>query len=164
VSHAEVTPGKPFTGRHMLLLAGSFFGVIIAVNVSMSVLAYRSWTGLVVQNSYIASQEFEGKRLAHEAQQAAGWLPQITYGSGSIRFAVLDGTGRFVDLGPVTVLLNRPVGGHDDQVLMLKREADGAYAAPLTLPHGLWDATVTATETALGPFEMRERLQVETQP
>ncbi len=37
----------------------AFFGVIIAVNVTMATIAIASWTGLVVQNSYVASQEFE---------------------------------------------------------------------------------------------------------
>lgn len=45
---------------------------IIAVNVSMATLAFRSWTCLAVDNSYVASQEFEEKRLAHKAQRG-GW-------------------------------------------------------------------------------------------
>ena len=67
------TKSNEFTGRHMWLLALSFFGVIITVNVVMATLAIRSWTGLAVDNSYVASQEFEEKRLAHEKQRAAGW-------------------------------------------------------------------------------------------
>ena len=39
----------------------AFFGVIIAVNVVMATLASTSWTGLVVENSYVASQEFNRK-------------------------------------------------------------------------------------------------------
>jgi nitrogen fixation protein FixH len=164
VTDTDLSHGKEFTGRHMLLLAVAFFGVVIAVNVGMSVLAYQSWTGLVVANSYVASQEFETKRMAHEAQRAAGWLPQLAYVSGLLHLAVLDAAGKTVDLGTVSVLLNRPVGGHDDQVLTLERDVTGAYVAPLTLPRGLWEATVTAPSTALGPFEMRERLRVEAQP
>ncbi len=52
---------KEFTGRHMWLLAVSFFGVIISVNIVMAVSAARTWTGLVVENSYVASQEFQGR-------------------------------------------------------------------------------------------------------
>jgi nitrogen fixation protein FixH len=155
------SPAKgEFTGRHMLLLAVAFFGVIIAVNVLMAVVASTSWTGLVVQNSYVASQQFEEKRIAHEAQRAAGWNPSFTYAPGVARLVVTDAFGNPVELGPVSVLINRPVGGHDDQTLTLERASDGSYTAAITLAEGVWDALVTAT-TATGPFELHERFKVE---
>jgi nitrogen fixation protein FixH len=143
----------------MLLLASAFFGVIIAVNVGMSVLAYRSWTGLVVENSYVASQEFETKRIAHEKQLAAGWTSELTFENGMMRLNVLDGAGREVDLGTVSLLVNRPVGGHEDQTVTLKRGTSG-YTAALTLAPGVWDAAIDAPETSLGPYELYERFQV----
>ena len=45
-----------FTGFHMLACMIVFFGVIVAVNLTMATLASQSWTGLVVKNSYVASQ------------------------------------------------------------------------------------------------------------
>lgn len=160
MSIADRNDGRRFTGRHMWILALSFFGVIIAVNVGMATLAMRSWTGLVVPNSYIASQEFEEKRLAHEAQRAAGWRATLTYLPGAARLVIIDGARGPIDLGDVSLKLNRPVGGHDDQTLALGRKADGSYEASVDLPAGLWEATVTATGTALGPFELRERIRV----
>ena len=74
---AKIQAPREFTGKHMLLLAVGFFGVIISVNVLMAVLSATSWTGLVVQNSYVASQEFETRRVAHDAQQAAGGPFQV---------------------------------------------------------------------------------------
>lgn len=59
-----------FTGRHMLAIMIAFFGVIIAVNVTMAVMAGRSWTGIVVEDTYIASQEFNS-RVAEGRAQAA---------------------------------------------------------------------------------------------
>jgi nitrogen fixation protein FixH len=152
-----------FTGRHMLLLAVGFFGVVIAVNVLMAVVASSSWTGLVVDNSYVASQQFEDKRIAHEAQRAAGWQASFTYAPGIAQLIVRDGAGNPVDLGPVSVLVNRPVGGHDDQRLTLERSADVSYAAALVLSEGVWDALVTASSTT-GPFELHERFKVEATP
>ena len=57
-----------FTGRHMLAIMLAFFGVIIAVNLVMATLASKSWTGLVVKNTYVASQQFNRKApvFAHE--------------------------------------------------------------------------------------------------
>jgi len=156
------TKSNEFTGRHMWLLALSFFGVIIAVNVVMATFAIRSWTGLTVENSYVASQEFEEKRIAHEKQRAAGWRATLSYLPGAARLVIVDGGERPIDLGDVSVKFNRPVGGHDDQSLELKRNGKGAYEATVDLPSGLWEATVTAPETELGPFELRERIRVET--
>jgi nitrogen fixation protein FixH len=153
-------PGE-FTGRHMWFLIVGFFGVVIAVNVGMAVVSSTSWTGLVVANSYVASQEFEEKRLAHEAQRAAGWSSRFTYSPGLARLDLVDGAGRPVDLGSVTLKVNRPVGGHDDQAVLLERSADGSYAAALTLGTGVWDVLVQAPETPEGPYELRERFSVE---
>jgi nitrogen fixation protein FixH len=144
----------------MWLLLIGFFGVVIGVNITMAVISSMSWTGLVVENSYVASQEFEGKRIAHEAQQAAGWQASFTYSPGVAQLIIKDGAGKPVELGPVTVQLNRPVGGHDDQNVTLGRSEDGGYRAVVNLAPGVWDAEVTAT-SATGPFELHERFKVE---
>lgn len=155
------TAAKPFTGRHMWLVIGSFFGVVIAVNIGMAVVASTSWTGLVVQNSYVASQEFEEKRIAHEAQVAAGWDAAFTYAEGTARLTIVDGAGKPVDLGVVTLTINRPVGGHDDQTATLARDSAGTYTAPLTLAAGVWDILIEADATPTGPFQLDERIAVE---
>ncbi len=152
-------PGT-FTGRHMLFVMFAFFGTIIAVNITMAVFSATSWTGLVVTNSYVASQEFETRRLAHLEQQAAGWAPSFVVADGVATLTVSDGAGAPVDLGKVTVKFNRPVGGHDDQMLELARGSDGSYAVAVTLVAGVWDAWVEAPETALGPFELHERFKL----
>ncbi|MEQ1770883.1 MAG: FixH family protein [Devosia sp.] len=160
----QTKPAKTFTGFHMWILALSFFGVVIGVNALMATLAFTSWTGLVVENSYVASQEFETKRLAHNRQNDAGWAPTLTYADGTMRLAIVDAAQHPVELDKVSLQLNRPVGGHDDQLVELERAPDGSYTAPVKLPAGLWEATVTAADTSLGPFEMRERVKVEASP
>lgn len=157
---SDTAAGKPFTGRHMVVATVTFFGVVIAVNVGMAVLAATSWTGLVVDNSYVAGQEFESKRIAHEAQVAAGWRSTFTFVEGRALLRVIDGQGAPIDLGTVTLLVNRPVGGHDDQRFTLTALADGSYDAPLTLATGVWDAHFTAADTAKGPYELHERFSV----
>lgn len=149
-----------FTGRHMLLTIVGFFGVVIAVNVTMAVVSSVSWTGLVVQNSYVASQEFETKRLAHIAQQEAGWRASLGYAGGTALLSVVDAAGAPVDLDEPVLQMNRPVGGHDDQRVALSRRPDGVYAGPVALGPGVWEARVSIADTALGPFELHERFSV----
>lgn len=161
---ATSKPRGEFTGRHMLLSIGAFFGVIITVNVTMAVVSSTSWTGLVVQNSYVASQEFDGKRLAHAAQLEAGWVSNLVYIAGNAVLAVNDGAGSPVDLGTPILQINRPVGGHDDQQVALVRQPDGSYSGPVNLGPGVWEAIVSVAETPLGPFEIHERFRIEATP
>lgn len=162
-SQSSGTPGQ-FTGRHMLLATSAFFAVIVTVNVGMAVVASRSWTGLVVPNSYVASQEFEEKRLSHSAQVAAGWVASLSVTAGRARLVIVDGAGNPVDLGPVTLRVNRPVGGHEDQQVAFERDAEGIYMATVSLASGTWDAVVSAVGTVLGPFELHERIRIEDAP
>ncbi|HEV2516185.1 MAG TPA: FixH family protein [Devosia sp.] len=155
----KAAPGE-FTGRHMLLAIVGFFGVVIAVNVGMAVVSSVSWTGLVVQNSYVASQEFEAKRLAHIAQQQAGWSASLDYVEGRALLRVVDAAGRAVELGNPVLQINRPVGGHDDQQVVLSRGPDGIYAGPVALGPGVWEARVSIADTPRGPFELHERFSV----
>ncbi|MER8649226.1 FixH family protein [Mesorhizobium sp. M1121] len=46
--------------------------MIIIVDRTMAVLASRSWTGFVVNNSHVAGQEFN-RKAGEGAQAALGW-------------------------------------------------------------------------------------------
>ncbi len=58
------------TGWHVLAIFGLAFGVIITVNLTLAVNAVRTFPGLEVDNSYVASQKFDTDR---DAQIALGW-------------------------------------------------------------------------------------------
>ena len=57
-------------GWHVFAGFAAAFGIIIAVNLTLAFNAVRTFPGLEVKNSYVASQAFEGNR---EAQLALGW-------------------------------------------------------------------------------------------
>jgi nitrogen fixation protein FixH len=57
-------------GWHVLAGFSAAFGVIIAVNLTLAFQAVRTFPGLEVANSYVASQSFDKDR---EAQLALGW-------------------------------------------------------------------------------------------
>ena len=59
---------REFTGRHMLVIMVAFFSVIIAVNLTMAFFARSSWTGAVVENTYVASQQFNRKAAEGRAR------------------------------------------------------------------------------------------------
>ncbi len=61
---------KPITGWHIFGLFVLGFGTIIAVNLTLAFNAVRTFPGLEVKNSYVASQSFEADRAA---QNALNW-------------------------------------------------------------------------------------------
>ncbi|WP_232492815.1 FixH family protein [Novosphingobium kaempferiae] len=65
--------GQNFTGGHMTAILVAGFGVVVAVNVTMATLASTTFGGIVVENSYVASQDFN--RWLDEAarEKALGW-------------------------------------------------------------------------------------------
>lgn len=69
--------GFRFTGWHMLAIMVAFFGVVIGVNLWMAGLASRTFTGEVVQNGYVGSQNFN--RWLDEAarEKGLGWSAEV---------------------------------------------------------------------------------------
>lgn len=131
-------PEREFTGKHMLIVMVSFFGVIIAVNFSMAVLASKTWTGLVVQNSYVASQEFNGHLEAARLQKELGWQGGLAYESGSIVFSLSDKNGKSVNLDAVYVEIGRPAFEQQDQTINLAKIGPGKYRGEVALGSGPW--------------------------
>jgi nitrogen fixation protein FixH len=149
---------REFTGRHMLLITSAFFTVVIGVNVAMAVSASRTWTGLVVANSYVASQEFQVKSDAAHRQNAAGWTMDITYRDGRL-IVQIAADGHELDLAEVEAFVRRPVGGNDDATVPLSL-GQGGYEGAIDLAPGVWDVTVTTAPTALGAIERETRITV----
>lgn len=61
---------KKMTGGHVFAIFALGFGTITAVNVTLAVQAVRTFPGLEVRNSYVASQSFDKDRAL---QEALGW-------------------------------------------------------------------------------------------
>ena len=141
-----------FTGKHMLAIMLAFFGVIIAVNLTMATFARTSWSGLVVQNSYVAGQHFN--RLAEEGreQAALGWAPAFAVEGGVLRFALADAEGKTVRLESGIASLRRPVGDADDAEVALVAAGDGLEAA-LGVADGAWIVEIHAVAGAEAGLE-----------
>ncbi|MBA4766937.1 MAG: FixH family protein [Porphyrobacter sp.] len=62
-----------FTGKHMAAIFVGGFAVVIAVNLFMASQAVGSFHGTVVDNSYVASQNYNGWLRQAAASKALGW-------------------------------------------------------------------------------------------
>ncbi len=132
---------RELTGRHVLLIALSAFGTIISVNMAMLLAATGSFPGLVVKNSYVASQGWNARTAA---QAVLGWTATTTYRDGAVHLGVFDRRGAPVQGLHLVATLGRPSTNVEDRVLDLRETPDG-FSAPVVLATGLWEVRIRAT-------------------
>lgn len=151
---------REFTGYHMLALILAFFGVIIAVNLTMATLARTSWTGLVVQNTYVASQQFNRKAEEGRAQAALHWRGRLTLANGIIRYDLADAAGKVVLPLAVKVAFRHPAYDAQDRVIDLARQPDGSFSARQDISDGVWIVEVDADTGRERPYRQVQRVFV----
>lgn len=120
---------KRFSGPHMAAILLSFFGIVVAVNFTMAMFATRTFGGVVVDNSYVASQKYNGWLAAARRQDQLGWTikPRLD----ARRHVVLSASEVGVR---VSGFARHPLGREADVPLMFGPELRSAQA----LPPGRW--------------------------
>ena len=141
----------------MLFTMLAFFGVIIAVNLTMAAFATRSWTGLVVKNSYVASQAFNRELEQAKVQAARGWTGDITYREGAVVLSLTDKAGRPVVLDTSIVRIGRPAFEQEDHRVVMVHQGNGIYHAEDKLQLGIWQVSVRGTSSQ-GDYRLDSRL------
>ncbi|MCX7282488.1 MAG: FixH family protein [Novosphingobium sp.] len=138
------TAVRPFTGRKMAAILISFFAVVIGVNVVMARLASSTFGGVVVENSYVASQEFNGWLRQASVERSLGWSGIIARDSaGRAAITLADSNGKPIAAANVSAIAEHPLGQRPTTTLVLQETAPGAYAAPLEA--GRWRLRVTVS-------------------
>jgi nitrogen fixation protein FixH len=134
---------RPFTGRHMLASMLGFFGIVIAVNFTMAWFASSTFGGTVVDNSYVASQKFNGWLEQSRKQAALGWTPALSLDAN--RYPVLTVTiaGAPQPGFTATGSAHHPLGRAPDVPMVFDKGADGALVSRFALPPGRWYARIT---------------------
>lgn len=146
----------PITGRHVAVIFGSAFAVIIAVNLTLASQAIRTFPGLEVRNSYVASQSFDRDRAA---QQALGWSVRSEASGGRLTLWIDDAQG------PVEARIDAATLGratHVGQDQSPEFRFDGrAFVADITpLDSGNWNLRLKATAPDGTAFQQRIILRV----
>lgn len=135
-----------FTGWHMLGVICLFFGTIISVNFFMAYQAIHSWSGIVVENTYVASQQFNTKVAEAKKLDASGISGILTVKDGVVRYAITDAAGQPVVAEQVVASFRRPVGDHQDFELQLADLGHGIFEASHTVMPGHWIVEVSALQ------------------
>lgn len=151
----DAKPVKPLTGRKVFMILVAAFGTILAVNMTLLYNAVKTFPGLEVKNSYVASQTFDDRAVA---QRALGWSPEAKYANGQMNLSIFA-NGEFVFPEVIDVRVGRPTHGREDVNPVLLRDTIG-YWFKIDLDEGKWYVYVDAESAAGEPFVQRLELFV----
>lgn len=127
-------------GWHVLTMFIMGFGVIISVNLVLAFNAVRTFPGLEVKNSYVASQNFDAER---EAQLALGWdVNAYLTEDGNLHLSIMK------DNVPVTPVIEDAIFGRATSVAQDQVPAfvfDGeTHVAAVDAAGGNWNLRLKA--------------------
>lgn len=150
---AGSTP-RELTGRMVLAITVTAFGIIIAVNVVMAWFAVETFPGLEVRNSYVASQGFN-QRLAD--QRRLGWQTDAEMRGGTLTVWITGADGAPAQVASISGILGRPTTEREDMSPEFSYR-DGAFVAPVDVDYGNWDLRLTAIAPDGTEFNQRIEL------
>lgn len=144
----------------------AFFGVVLAANAVMIVIAIATWPGLETQQAYRRGLAHDEALQAASAQAALGWevdfaFEQTGERTGTLRLDLTDRFGNRLQDAEVQVTLVRPTHGGYDLVVDLPHHHGGRYLHETTLPLvGQWEARVHIVAQDR-EYRLRERIWLE---
>ena len=129
---------RRFTGWHMTAIMLAMFGTIIAVNVTMARFAIGTFGGVVVENSYVASQHFNRWLGEARDQQRLGWRVAVAVdATRRVTVTAADPAGP-IATAQVSALATHPLGRAPDRTLAFVPAGDGRFISTAPLPAGRW--------------------------
>lgn len=128
-------PHGKFTGRHMALIFACGFGIVIAVNLVMASVAVGSFHGTVVDNSYVASQNFNDWMAKAETSRALGWEVSAERQADG-RIALV--TSGVPEGAAITAFAERPLGARETAALGFAPAGADRWLSDAALAEGRW--------------------------
>ncbi|MBT0669986.1 FixH family protein [Novosphingobium profundi] len=126
---------KRFTGWHMTWILLAAFAVVLGVNVLMATLANTTFGGIVVENSYVASQKFNTWLDEARREKALGWQVKVSRrGDGRLDLALTGAP----EGARVEADAWHPLGRLPDVPMTFAKAPGGDYVGSAVLPEGRW--------------------------
>ncbi|WP_342078235.1 FixH family protein [Yoonia sp. SS1-5] len=137
-------------GWHVFTGFSLAFGLIIAVNLTLAFNAVRTFPGLEVQNSYVASQAFDADR---QAQLALDWTVAATLEGDMLVLRIIQ------DGKPIAPQIDAAVFGRatnvaQDQIPVFTFDGT-AMTAPVVAGEGNWNLRIKARAADGTLFQQR---------
>lgn len=123
------------TGKHVAAILVSGFGIVITVNVTMATMAVESFHGTVVDNSYVASQQYNGWLKQAAVSRALGWqaVPHRRADGRVVLETIAVPAG-----ARITATAERPLGKREETPLTFASEGRGRWLSNEALAPGRW--------------------------
>ncbi len=147
---------REFTGRMALMTFGGFFVVIIGVNVAMSYFAINTFPGLEVHNTYVASQQFNGRL---KQQLELGWNSNLRYDGKVLKLELFDRNGQPAPVDKIFATIGRATTDRFDKKLALKSDGK-VFSQKIDLPPGKWEVRFVAMAADGTEFHQRKHVIV----
>ena len=132
---------RRFTGWHAFGMLSAFFGVVVVVNLYMARDAIGTFGGLVVENSYVASQDFNSWLDEAKRSKALGWQANVVARPDRRLAIELAGAPAGATL---TGEARHPLGRLPDIPLDFAVQGDGSFLSAEKVPAGRWTLRLEA--------------------
>jgi nitrogen fixation protein FixH len=148
---------RTFTGWHMTSILVSFFAIVIAVNLTMARFATGTFGGVVVENSYVASQNYNRWLDAADRQAKLGWTHKLTLDHQRRLIVSTSKNGAVLPALTARGQAIHPLGRSKPLQLSFERDSNGNLRAREPLPSGRWHVRITLRSGAV-EFKIDEAL------
>lgn len=160
--------GKPLTGRAVLAWLVGSFAVIFAANFALIYIALSTLHGEEVENSYDASQVYNLKIAAAEAQQKLGWKVdvQTRQENGGVRVVadVRDIAGAAVPGLEVHAKFTHPFNRYLDRETVLASDGSEYEGFATDVKPGRWALEIEAKLNGERKFFSENKLELSDNP
>lgn len=144
-------------GWHVAVGVVGFFAVVVGVDMTFLVIAYRTHPGQVEAKPYETGLIYNAELERLRAQDALGWRAGVRAKPAGLEVLLQDRAGApLVDLN-TSAMLQRPATEQGSAEVRLTETEPGRYEARLTLS-GAWDVRIDATDSAGRRFVAERRL------
>ncbi len=139
MDHKGTRKVRRFTGYHAAGILIAFFAVVIGVNLVRASFAVETFGGTVVENSYVASQKFNGWLAEARREKETGWkVDTPAREDDHLVLSATDALGAPLTGAAITIRAEHPLGRLPEQELRFAETHPGAYRSIEPLPPGRW--------------------------
>jgi nitrogen fixation protein FixH len=150
--------GYRVKGWHVAAAVVAFFAVVIGVDATFMVLAYRSHPGQVSVTPYEDGLLYNQRIAQLQAQDRLGWRAAAESAPGVVAMMFQDAEGRPLGGLTLSAKLQRPTTDKGAVTLKFSEAAPGRYEAPTGEIDGAWDLSAEARDAKGAVFIAERRL------
>lgn len=158
---ARATP--VLTGWHALTMIVGFFLIVMAVDIGMAVVAYRTHPGEVTAKPYEEGLAFNHTLARRREERALDWRAKVEasslgVGQMRVRVTIADRSGAAVRGLALKGVFERPATEAGRLSRAFVETGPGVYDTTVADVPGAWDMALTGHDRKGDPFDAQERL------